>query len=103
MGNLSQMVSFFSDFPPLSYEFHTFFLHFPLDIFGIFSHFPIATRFPPFFSILFPPPFPPISPHFPISPIFLYLCGQLANLAAANADACHGFDEYAPPRGPRTA
>ena len=25
--NLSQIVSFFSDFPPISYEFHTFFLH----------------------------------------------------------------------------
>ena len=29
MGNSSQIVSFFSDFPPISYEFHTFCLHFP--------------------------------------------------------------------------
>ena len=33
------------------------------------------------------PPFPPISPHFSIFPIFLHLCGVLANSAAANADA----------------
>ena len=78
MGNLSQIVSFFSDFPPISYEFHTFSLHFPLGIFGTFSYFPIPPHFPPFPSIfLHSPPFPPISPHFtpffsifPCSPFF---------------------------------
>ena len=54
MGNLSHIVSFFSNFPPISYEFHTFFLHFPLGIFGIFSYFPISPHFPPFF-FHFPP------------------------------------------------
>ena len=75
MGNLSQKVSFLSDFSPISYEFQTFFLHFPR-IFGTFSHFPISPHFPPFVSIS-PhfPPFPPIFLHFSIFPIVLYLCG----------------------------
>ena len=53
MGNLSQIVSFSSDFSQLFCEFHTFFQHFPLGTFGTFSHFPHF------------PPFSPISPHFP--------------------------------------
>ena len=61
MGNGSQIVSFFSDFPPISNEFHTFFLHFPLGTFGIFPQFP---------------PFSPNSPHFFIFPIFLYPCSS---------------------------
>ena len=66
MGNLSQIVSFFSDFCPISYEFHTCFLHFPLGTFGTFSHFPISPHFPPFPPIFLQfPTFPPISPHFP--------------------------------------
>ena len=76
MGNLYQIVSFFTDFPPRSHKFHTFFLHFPLGRFGIFSPFPVSPHFLTFFSIS-PhfPPFPPISLHFSIFPIFLYLCG----------------------------
>ena len=60
---------------PISYKFHAFFLHFPLGIFGIFSHFPISPHFPPYFPIS-PhfPPFPPIFLYFSIFPIFLYLC-----------------------------
>ena len=58
-------------FPPISYEFHTFFLHLPLGFFGTFSHFPIYPLSPPFSPISPPfPPISPISPHFSISPIF---------------------------------
>ena len=64
MGTLSQIVSFFSDFPPISYEFHTLFRHFPLGIIGIFSHFPISLHFPPFSPIP-----PPIFLHVSIFPI----------------------------------
>ena len=57
MGNLSQIVPFLSDFPPIAYDFHTFFLHFPLGIVGTFSHFPIPPVSPPF-PLIFPfPPF----------------------------------------------
>ena len=55
MTNLSQIVPFFSDFPPISYQFHTFFLHTPECIFGDFSQFLILLYFPPF---------PPLSPRF---------------------------------------
>ena len=46
----------------------------------------------------------PFSPIFSIFPIFLYLCGWLANAAAANADACLSANRirlhwFAPPRG----
>ena len=60
MGNgkkiLSQIVSFFSNFSPISYEFHALFLYFPLGFFGIFSHLPVPLHFPPFPTIF---PFPP--------------------------------------------
>ena len=81
MGNLSQIVSFFSNFSPISYEFHTFFLHFPLLPMDFWHVLPL-----PHF-----PPFPPVVLHSPacspILPIFLYLCGSLSNSAAANTDA----------------
>ena len=73
MGNLSQIVPLYSDFPPVSYKFHTFFLHSPQFIFGNFPQFPNSPVSPHF------PPFPPHFPHFP-SPLRL--------VAAANADAC---------------
>ena len=57
-GILSQIVPFSSDFPPISNQFHTFFLHFRECIFGNFSQFPSLPHFPSFF------PFPPIVPHF---------------------------------------
>ena len=76
MGHLSQIGPLFSDFSPVSYHFHTFFLHSPQRIFGNFPQFPIS------------PPFPPLSPHFSIFPIFPPFCGWLASSAAANADAC---------------
>ena len=63
MGNWPKLSQFFSNFPPISYEFLTFFLHFPLGTFGSFSHFPNF------------PPFPPIFLHFSVFLIFLYLCG----------------------------
>ena len=88
MGNSSQIVPFFSDFPPVSCQFHTVFIHLPQCIFGRFPQFSISPHFPPS---------PPISPHlypfFSILPPFLHfphfpsLCGRLANSAVANADA----------------
>ena len=36
-----------SYFPPISYKFHTFFLHFPLGTFGTFSRFPTSPHLPP--------------------------------------------------------
>ena len=53
MGNLSQIVPVFSDFSPVSYQFHTFLLHSPQCVFG---NFPQLPKFPHF------PPFPPFSP-----------------------------------------
>ena len=59
-GNLSQIVPFFSHFPPISYQVHPFFSHFLECIFGNVSQFTIS------------PQFPPISPHcatiFPFPP-----------------------------------
>ena len=57
MGNLSQIVppSPPPDFPPVSYQFHTFFTHFPQRIFANSPPFPI----PP------PPPIVPPLFHFP--------------------------------------
>ena len=70
MGKLSQIVSFFSDFPPISYEFHTFFRHFPLGVFGTFSYFPISPHFPPFFHC----------PHFPLRLVGYFGCGYRPRL-----------------------
>ena len=77
MGNFSQIVPFFSDFPPVSEQFHTFLTHFPQ---SFLWQSPTIPHCPPL-SPIFPhfPPFPPISPHFAtifsIFPIFLLLCG----------------------------
>ena len=69
MGKLSKIVPFFSDFPPIFYQFHTFHMHFPKCMFGNVSQFPISLKFPPC-SPRFPRclPFPPISPRFPPFP-----------------------------------
>ena len=63
MRNLSQIVPFFSDFSPISNQFHTFSVHFLECIFGNFSQlptFPIPPPIPP----PSPPPFPPMLPPF---------------------------------------
>ena len=66
MGSLSQIVPIFSDFSPVSYQFHTFFLHSPQCIIGNLPQFPKFPPFPPMSPHF--PPFPPISPHFPPFP-----------------------------------
>ena len=62
MGNCPEVFSFFDDFFPISYQFHTFLLHFPECLFGNFSQFTIFPHFPPSPPPHFPP-FPPLS-HF---------------------------------------
>ena len=69
---------FFSDFSPVSNQFHTFPLHFPRCILGNFSQSP---PIPPHS----PPSLPP--PNSSISPILPSPCGEAANSAAANAEA----------------
>ena len=69
MGNLSQIVPFFYDFPPISYQFCTFFVHFPKCTFGNFSQFPISPHFSPF------PPIFPHGSHFPQFSMALWLVG----------------------------
>ena len=59
MRNLSQIVPFFSDFSPISNQFHTFSVHFLECIFGNFSQLPTFPIPPP----IPPPSPPPISPH----------------------------------------
>ena len=83
IGNLPQIVSFFSDFPPISFEFHTFFPTFSTTYFWHFLTFPHS---PPIFSMS--SHFPPLPSILLFSPGFVYLSGALANSAAANADAC---------------
>ena len=56
MGKLSKIVPLPSDFPPISDQFHTFFIQLPKCTFGNSPHFPTFLHFPPF---------PPISPHPP--------------------------------------
>ena len=63
MGKPATIVAFFSHFPPLSYEFQTFFCTFPKYSLGNFSQFLIALPYPPFIPIS--PQFPPIPPPFP--------------------------------------
>ena len=80
MGKLSEIVPFFSDFPPMSYQSHIFLY--------ISQHLLLAiSQKSPFSSI--PPhlhPVFPISPHFPSFPhifphfsIFPSRCGWVAN------------------------
>ena len=90
LGNLSQIITFFSDFPPISYEFHTFFLRFPLSTFGHFAPFPpIFSHFPPF------PPISPISPLFSISPIFFTSAASwLMRLRLTPMPVTHGAHIY---------
>ena len=62
MGKLSKIVPAFSDFPPISFQFHAFLIHFPKSLWQFLTipHFPPS---PPPLS-----PHPPIfrfSPHFP--------------------------------------
>ena len=57
--NLSQIVQFFSDYSPISYQFRTSFLHFLKCIFGNLTI----------------PHFPPFCPQFSIIPIFPSPCG----------------------------
>ena len=70
MGKLSKIVPFFSDFSPISSQFHAFFAHFPngLAISQTSPFPPISPQFPPLFPT-FPhsPPFSPIFnfPHVP--------------------------------------
>ena len=49
LRKMSQIVPFFSDFSPVSYQFRTFFMYFSQGIFGNFPQFPIFPHFPPFF------------------------------------------------------
>ena len=81
MWDLFQIGPVFSDFPPVSNQFHTVFLRFLECVLGNFSQYPISPHFPLIPSIPpphfphflgFPPTPPPISPHcaalFPSSP-----------------------------------
>ena len=77
-GKLSKVVTFFSVSPPISCQFHTFFIHFPKCTFGNFPFFCISPHFP------YVSPFPP---HFSISPVFPSPCSWAADSAAANVEA----------------
>ena len=65
MGILSQIVPIFSDFPPVSYQFHKIFSTLPTMYFWQFPKIPQILPFP----LIFPhsPPFSPIPPIFPFS------------------------------------
>ena len=117
-GKNGQFVPLFSDFTPISDQFHTFLLHSPQCIFGNLLQFPIIPNFPPS-----PPPFFAISPHFhPLSPIFPFSPFSFTSAAswlirlrltpmpgmhtaqAAQQDASHPHDLQAgqPQKQPRT-